>query len=248
MKILIIIAALTISALAQDLPSGDELIPARITTTPRVNPPAESVESGLGGNVRVLLKIDEGGNVISVEDVTGPGTVCRQVTRADVVAMRNATREAALLARFTPAIRNGKPVSGTVWLNFYFPGDGERTIFIAETDPEPRVPPPPPPPTGAGPTGGIAKQIAGRFLNGKATSLFRPAYPPAARAVRASGAVSVQVLIDEGGQVFSAQAISGHPLLRSASTMAACESQFSPTLLSGQPVKVSGIITYNFVP
>ncbi|MEO7658528.1 MAG: TonB family protein [Pyrinomonadaceae bacterium] len=92
------------------------------------------------------------------------------------------------------------------------------------------------------------KTVSGGVLNGKATSLPKPAYPPAAKAVRAGGAVSVQVLISETGSVISANAVSGHPLLRSAAEGAARGARFSPTLLSGQPVKVSGVITYNFVP
>lgn len=102
------------------------------------------------------------------------------------------------------------------------------------------APPPPPKPK--------PKTISGGVLNGKATSLPKPAYPPAARAVRASGAVAVQVLIDENGRVVSASATSGHPLLRNAAVSAARGARFSPTMLSGQPVKVTGIITYNFVP
>jgi protein TonB len=102
--------------------------------------------------------------------------------------------------------------------------------------------PPPPPPTKPAP-----KQISGGVLNGKARSLPKPAYPPAARAIRASGAVQVQVLINESGNVVSASAVSGHPLLRAAAASAARGAKFSPTMLSGQPVKVSGIITYNFV-
>lgn len=103
--------------------------------------------------------------------------------------------------------------------------------------------PPPAPPKKV-----VPKQISGGVLNGKATSLPKPPYPPAARAVRASGAVSVQVLIDESGNVVSASAVSGHPLLRAAAAQAARGAKFSPTMLSGQPVKVSGVITYNFVP
>jgi protein TonB len=104
--------------------------------------------------------------------------------------------------------------------------------------------PPPPPPIKKAPP----KTISGGVLNGKATSLPKPPYPPAARAVRASGAVSVQVLIDEEGRVVSASAVSGHPLLRAAAVAAARGARFSPTQLSGQPVKVNGVITYNFVP
>jgi hypothetical protein len=92
------------------------------------------------------------------------------------------------------------------------------------------------------------KTISGGVLNGKALSLPKPPYPPAARAVRASGAVSIQVLIDEEGKVFSAMAVNGHPLLRAASRAAACKAEFIPTRLMGNPVKVNGIITYYFVP
>lgn len=104
----------------------------------------------------------------------------------------------------------------------------------------PPPPPPPPPPV-------PKKPISGGVLNGKARSLPKPPYPPAARAVRASGAVSVQVVIDEAGNVISASAVSGHPLLRQAAAQAARGAKFSPTMLSGQPVKVQGVITYNFV-
>lgn len=92
------------------------------------------------------------------------------------------------------------------------------------------------------------RTISGGVLNGKAASLPKPVYPPAARAVRAGGSVAVAVLIDESGQVVSANAVSGHPLLTAASEEAARKARFSPTLLEGRPVKVSGIITYNFVP
>ena len=91
------------------------------------------------------------------------------------------------------------------------------------------------------------KQISGGVLNGKALSLPKPRYPAEARTVGASGAVTVQVLIDENGDVVSATAVSGHPLLRAAAVEAAKGAKFSPTLLEGSPVKVSGVITYNFV-
>lgn len=92
-----------------------------------------------------------------------------------------------------------------------------------------------------------AKQISVGVANGRADSLPKPAYPAAARAVKASGTVNVQVLIDEEGNVVSAQTVSGHPLLRQAAEQAALGAKFKPTFLQGQPVKVSGIIVYNFV-
>ena len=84
-------------------------------------------------------------------------------------------------------------------------------------------------------------------LNGRALKLAMPGYPAKARKARASGTVVVKVLIDEEGKVISAKAISGHPLLLAASVEAAKKSLFSPTLLSGEPLKVEGVIEYNFV-
>jgi periplasmic protein TonB len=117
-------------------------------------------------------------------------------------------------------------------------GTGPTTPNIVKDVDEP--PPPPPPPKPKAP-------ISGGVLNGKATSLPKPAYPPVAKAARASGTVTVQVTIDENGNVISARAVSGHPLLQAAAVQAARSAKFSPTKLSGQPVKVTGVITYNFV-
>lgn len=92
------------------------------------------------------------------------------------------------------------------------------------------------------------KTINGAVLNGKAINLVKPDYPPAAKAVNAGGTVNVQIMIDEEGNVISASAVSGHPLLKQSSEAAAKASKFSPTVLQGKPVKVSGILVYNFAP
>ena len=84
-------------------------------------------------------------------------------------------------------------------------------------------------------------------INGQAVSLPRPVYPPIAKAAGIQGTVSVQVLIDENGRVVSAKAIDGSPALRPEAQRAAMQARFSPTTLGGQPVKVSGVITYNFL-
>lgn len=89
--------------------------------------------------------------------------------------------------------------------------------------------------------------ISGGVLNGKAVSKPAPPYPAEAKAAGASGVVAVQVLVSEDGTVESAEAVSGHPLLRDAAVEAAKRARFSPTRLSGQPVKVTGTVTYNFV-
>jgi len=89
------------------------------------------------------------------------------------------------------------------------------------------------------------RTIEGGKLNGKALSLPEAAYPDIARAARAQGDVDVRIVIDEGGNVVSAEAVSGHPLLRAAAVNAARAAKFNPTRLSGEPVKVSGLLTYN---
>jgi TonB family protein len=85
------------------------------------------------------------------------------------------------------------------------------------------------------------------MLNGRAISKPQPSYPPRARSERAQGQVTVRVEVDENGDVTSAKAISGHSLLHDASERAAKKAKFSPTKLCGQPIKVRGVITYNFV-
>jgi TonB family protein len=83
-------------------------------------------------------------------------------------------------------------------------------------------------------------------INGKATNLPKPLYPAPAVAVNAQGEVSIKVLLDENGNVISAQVVSGHPLLRSSALQAARSAKFSPTILNGQKVKVDGTIIYRF--
>jgi periplasmic protein TonB len=87
----------------------------------------------------------------------------------------------------------------------------------------------------------------GDKLSSKIVSNPQPKLPDAARVAKASGPVKVQLTVDENGRVVSAKAISGNPLLQKAAEESARNARFSPTKLSGQPVKVTGVIQYNFV-
>jgi TonB family protein len=103
-------------------------------------------------------------------------------------------------------------------------------------------------PTTGSPEADLIEQIvAGGMLNGKAIKKPQPRYPPDAKSVRAQGTVVVQIVVDERGNVTSAQAVSGPMLLRGAGEEAARKAKFEPTTLCGKPVKVSGVITYGFV-
>lgn len=112
-----------------------------------------------------------------------------------------------------------------------------------------KVPPPPPlivkkKPEEAAPKPKLPVSLG--VVNGKAKTLPVPVYSAAAKALNAVGNVDVQVLIDENGVVVSAKAVSGHPLLRDSAERAARAAKFSPTTLSNQPVRVSGVIVYKF--
>ena len=128
-------------------------------------------------------------------------------------------------------------------------GDGIKMDPTSKTDDEEKMPEmvkkPKPEPTQS-----VTKvtKISGGVLNGKATFLAKPAYPAAAKVMGITGSVNVQVTIDEKGNVVSAAVVSGHPLLRAGAENAARQSRFTPTFLSEQPVKVTGVIVYQFKP
>jgi VWFA-related protein/TonB family protein len=103
-----------------------------------------------------------------------------------------------------------------------------------------------PPASGSAPSPPASKPASGGVLNGKAVYLPRPQYPPNAKSLRASGVVTVEVLLSEEGRVLSARAVDGNPFLRQAAVNAARLARFSTTILSGKPVKVVGVITYKF--
>jgi protein TonB len=120
-----------------------------------------------------------------------------------------------------------------------FGGTAPPKVVVASDD----EPPPPPKPT---PEPRRNVTISGGVLTGKAVSKPQPSYPPIARAARAAGTVVVSVTVDEAGKVVAAHAVSGNPLLTQAAVQAAYGWRFSPTLLSGQPVKVTGTISFVF--
>lgn len=118
-----------------------------------------------------------------------------------------------------------------------------------DADPPPPPPPPKPSPTAApepAPKPPQTQKVSEGVLQGKAIHRVKPAYPPIARTGRTSGMVQIQVTISEQGRVIEAVVLSGPPLLRAASLDAARQWVFSPTTLSNVPVKVQGILTFNF--
>jgi periplasmic protein TonB len=163
---------------------------------------------------------------------------------ADVTRTELVPKEISAKASDVPPVRRGvQTIVGTGNTNAVAPVSvGTGTGIGGPTKVDIEEPPPPPKPTPP------RAPISGGVLNGKAISLPKPAYPAIAKQAHAAGTVVVQVVIDENGNVISARAVSGHPLLQAVAVGAARQARFSPTKLSGQPVKVTGVITYNFVP
>jgi TonB family protein len=108
---------------------------------------------------------------------------------------------------------------------------------VVDTTPPP-MPQPVKPPT---------QRLTSIVLASKAISLPQPPYPTIAKQARIQGQVNIQILVDERGTVISAQVVSGNPMLTYVARDAAMRARFTPTLLSGSPVKVQGTIIYNFV-
>jgi len=109
-------------------------------------------------------------------------------------------------------------------------------VTVPDKAPEPAVAKPP-----------TTQRVASIVLTSKAVSLPQPPYPLMAKQIHLQGPVSVQILVSEEGKVLSAQVVSGNPMLSTAAKEAAMRARFTPTILNGQPVKIQGVITYNFV-
>lgn len=128
----------------------------------------------------------------------------------------------------------------------YVPGNNRNAVVVPVTRDDPEPPPrATPSPAPVKPPDRI--RVASSVISSKIITKPAPAYPVIAKQARAQGPVTVEILVDEQGRVVSAHATSGHPLLRAAAQQSAYQARFSPTSIGGHPVKVSGIITYNFI-
>ncbi|MDT7807176.1 MAG: periplasmic protein TonB [Acidobacteriota bacterium] len=169
------------------------------------------------------------------------------------VAAPNA-REVPTNASFVIGPLNTDPAPGAGVVGPYAPGvagpasnsgrlDGPSVVDVGEA---PTPTPRPTPATMVRQDSGPVR-LASSVISSKVVEKPAPPYPQIAKVAGIEGPVAVQILIDEQGRVISAKATSGNPLLQSAAVQAAYKARFTPTLLTGRPVKVTGSITYNFV-
>src|SRR2546421_653030 len=231
---MVFVLAFVMSALGQEKKTvNGGVLNGRAKSLPNPEYPDAAKAAKVAGVVAVDVEIDESGNIISTKaDLYDQRTrFASDGTKLDPVIadqmLRDAAEAAALRATFEPTLLQGQPVrvKGRIMYNFVTDHveamtagpQTVKTVTAVKTVNEAEVTMP--------------KMVSGGVLNGKATSLPSPAYPPAAKAVNAEGAVSIQVLIDEGGNIIAATAVSGHPLLRAAAEAAAREAKFSQTKL-----------------
>ena len=172
--------------------------------------------------------------------------------RNDPDHLTDLDRVVAMPPKSPPRIEalSNDPSAGTVPGSPYA-SDGPGLVPGSHGHEQTPAPPPPQPierPHPAAPQADVTRpvRLTSTVLQGKATARRTPDYPPLAKQIHLSGSVSVEVMISPDGRVEVARAVSGHPLLLSAAIEAARGWRFEPTLLNGTPVRVTGVIVFNF--
>ncbi len=191
---------------------------------PKPEYPKEAKAKNINGQVSVQLLVDEKGNVLTVKTVSGHPV------------FRSSVETAALKAKFTD-YQADKSEKMSCVLTYYFNPKGEVDTGVENKDLEQKEN-----------NKGKPRICTGGVRNSVATYFPQPNYPKEAQDKNIIGVVNVKISIDEEGNVTSAEACSGHPLLQPEAEKAAMKAKFKPTKLSGQPVKVSGILVYRFKP
>jgi TonB family protein len=204
---------------------------AKVISSQPFRMPDDAMAAGIDGKIQVAFTVDKTGEVKNILIMAGPVWPCGTKPRKEIDEVLDGVKQNILTAKFSPAVKDGKPVSSDVMITFSIGDAYDAEVKRREAE-----------------KNGTPKLIRGGVINGRAINLPKPDYPPAAHSNRVGGVVTVDVLIDEQGNVARAGAASGHPLLQDDARNAACRAKFSPTTLQGNLVKVSGTITYNFVP
>ncbi len=233
----IIFLSSTGSMWAQSAPAD---APAKLISAPPFEISAEDQAAGIDGTMKIAVFVDYTGEPKKAVAYVGPNWPCARDLETRVNAVMRAAEKAAMDFKFAPAIQNGMPIDSQL-------GVAMKIGWSAQKKDDPK-PVPDPGSLNGSDTPTQPDLVDSGVVNGKATSLPEPRYPYDAKVARLSGIVTVRVVIDERGKVIYAQAVDGPTMLQFAARRAACKAKFSPTLLKGSPVKVSGKITYNFVP
>ncbi len=196
------------------------------------------VSKRYSGVIQVWVSYNAEGSVTDVNALYGPGWYCPSAP--DVAQLHAVAEQAARGAKFEASEKGG---TGVVEFPLGLVNEGPPKVEAGDraTADLPRYTAAPVPGAPA-----ITQPVDGKVMVGKAKLLPAPEYPAAAKAIKLSGMVQTQLMIDEEGRVTMAVPVSGHNMLRRAAAYAACRAEFTPTLVEGNPVKIQGTITYNF--
>ncbi|HZS05152.1 MAG TPA: TonB family protein [Blastocatellia bacterium] len=80
----------------------------------------------------------------------------------------------------------------------------------------------------------------------KAITRVQPRYPAEAKSAHIMGTILLIVEVDESGAVTGVKPLCGPPYLTDVSVQAAWQWRFKPTMVSGQPIKFAGFLTFTF--
>jgi TonB family protein len=160
----------------------------------------------------------------------------------------NSSQPAVVAAQPSPTPANAAPTTST-----NVPAAGGNTAANTQRGNSATRPPASAstnPPNAATPAGGNAttdgKPLEVGSLLPRAAQQVAPTYPATARNARITGKVTVFLMVDEKGAVATVERTDGPELLRRAAEDAARRWKFRPTIVNGQPVRVSGFINFNF--
>jgi len=207
---------------------------ARLISSPPFTLSDAATAAQIEGNLKLDLMVDKTGRVKSVRMWSLPAWPCDTNPKKEIREVLDAVRENVLAASFSPAIKNGKPHDSVMRMTFVV-GKTYRNIVtqtgIAGVATLEGVPP---------------RFIEKGSLNGRATYLPKPDFSNATWRNAVYHSITMQILIDEKGKVISAGILFGDESLSPPVRAAACSAKFTPFLIQGQPVQVSGIIEYTF--
>lgn len=228
--VLILATMLSIKVVAQA--AGTDTQPSIVGNVTYTMPQAVA-DAHIGGKVTVAIVVDDKGTVEKAWLAAGPVWPCFEHPDKAIKQLSDSLTETVKQIKFRPATKNGNPVKAEIGLELALTNP-KLIPPPVEIDPVTRKPKP--------------SSVNVGVLNGKALRMPPPRFPASAKANKHGGAVPVQVWIDEKGNVTHAGALSGYSTLQGASRDAACQAKFAPALLQGNPVRVIGTLTYNFVP
>ena len=144
---------------------------------------------------------------------------------ARVVSGHALLQQAAIMAarqwKFEPAVYNGNPVKTVNLHTFRF------TLPAKEDDQD------------------VVSRSEG-VIRGNAIHRAVPEFPEQAKIDGVEGDVTLSIKINEDGQVYSVEVLSGPKVFWDACLKAASQWKFNPTVIEGKPVKVMGQLTFRF--